>query len=86
MAQLDGAAAAACEEFAPLGGQVRRGELSGTPLYRALQSVYDQARESDNEAVGRAAQTLLTAAIGNDRRAMTDAVTELQQACGLPFS
>ena len=83
---LDEPAQAACEEFAPLGPEVRRGALEGPSLYRELQDVYDVARTSENEEVDRAAQRLLTAAIGNDRQAMTRALTELQQACGLPFS
>ena len=84
-ATLDAAATQACEHFSPLGGEVRRGELEGPELYRELQDVYDVARTSENEDIDRAAQRLLTAAINGDRRATTAAVTELQQACGLPF-
>lgn len=86
VATLDPAAAQACDDFAPLGGEVRRGELEGRELYRELQDVYNVARTSENAAVSEAAQRLLTAAINDDRRATTAAVTELQQACALPFS
>ena len=83
---LEAPAQQACEDFAPLGGQVRRGELEGPELYRELQDVYDVARTSANEEVERAAERLLTAAINGDRRATTAALTELQQACALPFA
>lgn len=85
-ADLDAPAQQACEDFAPLGGAVRRGELEGRELYRELQDVYDVARTSENAEVTQAAQRLLTAAINEDRQATTAAVTELQQACALPFS
>lgn len=85
-ADLDAPAQQACEDFAPLGGEVRRGELEGPELYRELQDVYNVARTSENAEVSQAAQRLLTAAINEDRRATTAAVTELQQACALPFS
>lgn len=82
---LDEQAQAACTAFAPLGGQVRRGDLEGPPLYRALQDVYDLARTSGNEEVAHSAQRLLAAAINNDQQATASTVTELQEACGLPF-
>ena len=83
---LDPAAAEACEQFSAIGGQVRRRELAGPELYRELQDVYDVARTSENAEVSQAAQRLLTAAINEDRQATTAAITELQQACALPFS
>lgn len=83
---LDDDAQAACEDFAPIGGDVRRGELEGPELYRELQHVYNEARTSENTEVTEAAYRLLSAAINEDREATTAAVTELQQACALPFS
>ena len=83
---LDAAAEEACEAFEPVRRDVRRGELTGPNLYRVLQDVYDQARQSQREDVSGAAQRLLSAAINDDSRAVSQAVTELEQACGLPFA
>ena len=84
--ELDAAAQTACDAFAPIGGEIRTGELEGPQLYRALQDVWDYAQRSDNAEVRNAAQTLLTTAIQDDQQAMNAAVTALQQACSLPFS
>jgi hypothetical protein len=86
VASLDAPAAKACEEFAPIGGQVRRGELEGPALYRALQDVWNIASQSENTDVVEASRSTLTAAIQDDRQALNSAVTQLQQACALPFS
>jgi hypothetical protein len=86
VATLDAPAAQACEEFAPIGGPVRRGELEGPALYRALQDVWNTASQSENTDVVEAARSTLTAAIQDDRQGLSSAVTQLQQACALPFS
>ena len=85
-AQLDAPAQQACAELAPIGGDVRRGELEGPELYRKLQDVYNAARTSQNSDVSDAAYRLLSAAIQEDRPATSAALTELQQACALPFT
>lgn len=85
VATLDAPAAQACEEFAPISGQVRRGELEGPELYRALQDVWNAATTSDNTEVVEAARMTLQAAIQDDRQALNAGITQLQQACALPF-
>lgn len=57
--QLDEPAQHACDPVAPIAADVRRGDLEGPALYRALQDVWDAASPSQNADVRDSAQRLL---------------------------
>ena len=84
-APLDAAAEGACDALAPIAADVRAGAIEGRELYRVLQDVWNLAQRAENAPVRENAQALLTAAINNDREALSTSLTALQQACNLPF-
>jgi hypothetical protein len=81
---LDADAVTACERFAPVAAEVERGNLSGRPLYRALQDVYNVGRTSETDGFPERAQRLLTAAINNDDDALGEQLVAMRETCRLP--
>lgn len=79
--QLDEAAVAACERFAPVAAQVRSGNLAGPPLYRALQDVFNDARTSSTPGFAQQVANLNSAAINGDQKAVKQGVIALQLTC-----
>ncbi len=78
---LDGPAQRACALFAPIASDVRDGRLTGPPLFRALQDVFNEARLSKTEGFGLQVQSLYSTAIGGDRGAIAEGVNGLQTRC-----
>lgn len=79
--QLDDAAVEACERFEPIAASVRSGELSGPPLYRQLQDVFDEARYSATAGFAERVTDLNSAAINGDEQAVRQGVLALQLTC-----
>jgi len=79
--QLDEAAESACEQFEPVAAQVRSGELTGPPLYRALQDVFNDARLSATPGFSQRVADLNTAAIKGDEQKVRQDVLALQLVC-----
>ena len=79
--QLDEPAEAACERFEPVAAQVRSGELTGGPLYRALQDVYNVGRSSGTDGFAQRVADLNSAAINRDEQALRQGVLSLQLVC-----
>lgn len=79
--QLDEPAVAACERFEPVAAQVRAGELSGPPLYRVLQDVFDDARTSSTPGFAQRVADLNSAAINGDEQTVRQGVLALQLTC-----
>lgn len=79
---LDDAAQRACAIFTPIAADVREGRLTGPPLFRALQDVFNEARLSMTEGFGPQVQELYTTAIGGDQAAVAERVDGLQSRCG----
>ena len=80
---LDDAATRACELFTPIAADVREGRLTGPPLFRALQDVFNEARLSKTEGFGPQVQMLYSTAIGGDRAAIAERVDGLQTRCAV---
>ena len=79
--RLDDAARASCAELEPVAGDVRSGELSGPPLFRELQDVFNASRPSETEDFSEVVRRLLNAAIAGDDEARNAWLTQLQEAC-----
>ena len=60
---------------------MRNGELSGPPLYRALQDVFDDARSSGTPGFSQRVADLNTAAIQGDEQKVRQDVLALQLVC-----
>lgn len=78
---LDDAAMRACDLFAPIAADVREGRLTGPPLFRALQDVFNEARLSTTEGFGLQVQQLYSTAIGGDQAVVAERVDALQTRC-----
>jgi hypothetical protein len=79
--QLDARAEAACDLYTPIADDVRSGELSGPPLFRALQDVYNEARLSESQEFGTLVQDVLNASIVEDEQARDERLDRLDEAC-----
>lgn len=79
--ELDEAAVRACELFEPVAAGVRSGELTGQPLFRALQDVFNEARVSESQAFASQVGQLNSAAINNNEQMLRQGVIELQLTC-----
>jgi hypothetical protein len=78
---LDARAEAACDLYTPIAEEVRSGELSGPPLFRALQDVYNEARLSESQEFGTLVQDVLNASITEDEQARDERLDRLDEVC-----
>ena len=78
---LDAQARAACEVYTPKAEDIRSDRLTGPPLYRALQDVYNQARGSQTESFAFLVQSALNAAIGGDQETRDARLERLDEVC-----
>jgi hypothetical protein len=82
--RLDDAAERACAELSPVVREIESGELTGPPLFRALQDVYNEARRSDTEGFADQVQDVYSAAIAENPDAVQERLTTLRGTCRLP--
>lgn len=81
LGELDDQARAACELYTPVADDVRSGELTGPPLYRSLQDVYNVARQSQTEGFADAFADLINASIVEDDQARLAQLERIDEAC-----
>jgi hypothetical protein len=79
--QLDARARAACELYTPIADDVRSGELTGPPLFRALQDVYNEARLSQAESFEPLVRNLLSSTITGDDGRRDQLQAQLDEVC-----
>jgi hypothetical protein len=79
--ELDDAARSACATLTPIAGDVRSGELTGPRMFRALQDVFNEARQSETENFSFQVSVLLSAAINDDVQTRDASLGRLEQAC-----
>lgn len=79
--ELDGRARASCALLLPIADDVRTGKLTGPPLFRALQDVFNAARETETEGFAVRVADLLNASIREDEMARIAQLRELVAAC-----
>ena len=78
---LDDAAQRACAVFEPKAADIREGRLTGPPLFRALQDVFNEARLSETEGFSVAVQSLYSASIAGDQPVKQQRLDEIARAC-----
>jgi hypothetical protein len=78
---LDPAAQRACDRFQPIADDVRTGRLTGPPLFRALQDVFNEARLSQDGRFSAQVRDLYSAAINDDEQTVSQQVSALEEVC-----
>lgn len=78
---LDDEAIAACERYVPRAAEVQDGRLTGPPLFRLLQDVYNDGQRSDTPDFAGLVTALNTAAINGQADVVKSEGAELERRC-----